>query len=393
VRPTSRGQHPAVAAIRPAALTLATALVLLGARTPAAADSIWLDFADFSASLYGLAGQETALKQSITDAVVNDYSLWPSFDIRHDFDLLTPGDQAPTGAYSHIDIGGNDGDPGQIIFGVAEDIDWRNQNPSDSVLVYSDEYALWDSTYFDDYTRLTNALAGTTSHELGHILGLSHHDAFGPVGTSTVPAYTANPFTGGGADTNKHLMATGPTGISKAERASDRSFGDREIWKLDAATGQVAIWQEGTLHATQLTAQAIGGGSTVDVIGALGAAGEQDWYSFMVRAGTLIDLEVYSARCNRFTDPVDAYFELYDPTGALILTRDDYWQYSTATDPALLDYMPSQTGTYYLALRGFGNDTGDYELYFHSAEPGTWLTMVCGLALLLILAPRAHRPR
>ena len=384
MRPTFRSQYPTVAVARLVAFALAMTLMLLGARTPSAADSIWLDFADFSASLYGLAGQESALKQSITDVVVNDYSLWPSFDIRYDFDLLSPGDQAPTSAYSHIDIGGNDGIPSQFIFGIAEDIDWRNLNPSDNALIYSDEFNAWDPTYFDDYTRLTNTVGGTTSHELGHILGLSHHDAFGPLGTSTVPIYDANPFTGGGVDTNKHIMATGPTGISKAERVSDRSFGDRETWKLDAATGKVAVWREGASHATQLTAQAIGGGSDVGVIGSISGAGEQDWYSFMVRAGTLVDIEVYSARGNRFITPVDAYFDLYDPTGTLILTRDNYWKHSTATDPALLDYVPTQTGAYYLALQGFGNDTGDYELYMHSPEPSTWLIMVCGLALVIV---------
>ena len=132
--------------------------------------TFWLDFTDFDASPYGFGGQEAALIDDIYGAVAADYSPWP-FTIDYDFDSVTPGYQAPTGSYSHIDIGGYDGNSGAYIFGIAEDIDWRNLNHEDSVIISSSEFDSWNSTYFDNWDRLTNTLAGTTAHEMGHILG------------------------------------------------------------------------------------------------------------------------------------------------------------------------------------------------------------------------------
>jgi len=336
--------------------------------------------------------------------VVNDYSRW-SFEVGYDFDPVTPGYQAPSGNYSHIDIGGYDGDPDRYIFGMADDIDWRDLNPTDGAVVYSSEFDAYNSTYFDDYDRLTYAVANTTSHEMGHLLGLCHHHAFGPIGTADVPGYGEYPFTEGGAETNDHLMATGCTGISLEERVADRYFGERESRVLDVASGMISMHDEADDHSTRETAQALGGGSDLGVTASLDVVGETDWYGFWLEEGDLLSIEVYSERCSRFTDPIDPFFGLYDPYGTLLGSYDDYWSYSTGRDAALLDYQIAETGMWYVVvggnytdrtyrdIGGEENGIGDYEVWVHRdpvPEPATCAMLIVGLGGVLVWRRRSR---
>jgi len=369
-------------------------LAVAAAGSAAADTTFWLDFTDFDASPYGFGGQEAALIDDIYGAVAADYSPWP-FTIDYDFDPVTPGYQAPTGSYSHVDIGGYDGDPGAYIFGIAEDIDWRDLNHEDSVVIFSSEFDNWNSTYFDNWDRLTNTVAGTTAHEMGHILGLSHHTAFGPLGEAGLPGYGAYPYEGG-SETNEHLMATGSTGLSISERAADRYFGERETWALDAAAGRITVRSEVSgYHQSQETAQLLDGSYSVSVTASISTVGEKDWYAFSWQQGDEICIEVFSQRGNRFADPIDPYFELYDPTGSLVDSFDDYWAYSTGSDSVLLDFAVPQTGNWFVAvsdglpatsgdiLYGVGNGLGDYELWLHDEpvpEPASSAMVLLGLA-------------
>ncbi len=380
---------------------LGAAALTAAACLPVAADNVfWLDFTDFDASPYGFGGQEDLLVADIYSSVVADYSPWSSFTIGYDFDAVTPGYQAPSGTYSHIDIGGYDGDPGRYIFGMADDIDWRNLNHEDGAVIYSSEFDAWDSSYFDDWDRLTNALAGTTAHEMGHILGLCHHHAFGPIGEAGVPSYGAYPYEGG-SETNEHLMATGSTGLSKSERAADRYFGERETWVLDAADGRITVHAEASDHGSRDTAQLLSGGCSVSVTASISVVGEEDWYAFSWHEGDRVSIEVFSQRCNRFSsNPIDPYFELYDPLGNLLDSYDNYWSYSTGHDGALLDYLVPQTGMWHVAVGGIGYEsapnqdfvygqgpaddgTGSYELWTYRdsvPEPATTSLLLVALA-------------
>lgn len=369
---------------------------------PTAADmTFWLDFTDFDASPYGFGGQEAALVADISSLVVADYSPW-SFTIDYDFDPVTTGYQPPTGGYSHIDIGGYDGVPDVHIFGMAEDIDWRNLNHEDGAVIYSSEFAAWQPGYFDDWDRLTNTLAGTTAHEMGHLLGLCHHHAFGPLGEAGVPDYGSYPWEGGG-ETNEHIMATGSTGLSAAERAADRSFGEREVWVLDAADGRITVHSEiSGDHGSRDTAQFLDGGYSIAVTASISIVGEKDWYAFSWQHGDEICIEVFSQRCNRFaSNPIDPYFELYDPSGSLVGSWDDYWSYSTGRDSVLLDYAVSATGTWYLSVGGNSSanqaiigdiggsedGTGAYELWVRNnpvPEPATALLVLAGAGVLAL---------
>jgi hypothetical protein len=329
----------------------------------------------------------------MTAVVQGHYASWSSFDIRYDFDLGTPGDQAPTGTYSHIDIGGDDGDPDSLLLGIADDIDWRNLNKSDGAIIYSDEFYNWDNNYFSDYDRLVTTVAGTITHETGHILGLSHHDAFGPIGTCTPPSsFTQYPYDGGGSETNTHIMATGSTGLTKEQRTQARAFGEREAWKLDFATGQGAVFNEAASHGSMGEAQFIGGAADISVVAEISNPNQVDWYSFSARAGMLLDMEIYSYRTNRLAGNLDSVFNLYDPTGTLVLTQDDFWAYSAGYDSVLLDFVPEMTGTNYAAVYGFPGDTGAYELYLHTPEPGTLVILVLGLAMIALRLRRTGCP-
>ncbi len=80
-------------------------------------------------------------------------------------------------------------------------------------------------------SQIATSLAGTAAHELGHTLGLSHHDAYSH--PSIVPATYAS--TGGVQ--NLHTMATDDTGIIETEREVIRSHSQWARAKFDIAGG------------------------------------------------------------------------------------------------------------------------------------------------------------
>lgn len=108
------------------------------------------------------------------------------------------------------------------------------------------------------------------------------------------------------------------------------------------------------------TADIIGGLSTassVTVDGAagtstIGVAGDQDWWSVALTAGTNYRFLLDGAG---LADPL---LRLLDSAGNQIDVDDD----SGAGWNALITYTPSSSGTYYLSAEGYGVDTGDYSL-------------------------------
>lgn len=64
------------------------------------------------------------------------------------------------------------------------------------------------------------------------------------------------------------------------------------------------------------------------------------------------------------TEGLDLLFELYDPSGVLVASRDD----NMDIDPWLWNYMPDQTGMYTLVLNNYGETTGSYALHVTPSE-------------------------
>lgn len=108
------------------------------------------------------------------------------------------------------------------------------------------------------------------------------------------------------------------------------------------------------------TADIVGGlstASTITVGGAagtstIGVAGDQDWWSVALTAGTNYRFQLDGAG---LADPL---LRLLDSAGNQIDIDDD----SGAGWNALITYTPSSSGTYYLSAEGYGVDTGDYSL-------------------------------
>jgi len=73
-------------------------------------------------------------------------------------------------------------------------------------------------------------------------------------------------------------MATGSTELSMAEWATDRYFGERETWGLDAADGRITVQSEvAGEHGSRDSTQPVNGSYSVSVTASMSAVGENDW--------------------------------------------------------------------------------------------------------------------
>ena len=132
-----------------------------------------------------------------------------------------------------------------IGFGLAENIDFRNRYRSDSVGIGANfwEFAFALEIFPENVglpatprglsRAIINQSSNTASHELGHILGLRHHDSFGPPGsglpTTGIPApqqfVPVFPGLQAADETLLHTMATGASvGLSFTGGTIDNRF-------------------------------------------------------------------------------------------------------------------------------------------------------------------------
>jgi hypothetical protein len=232
--------------------------------------------------------------------------------------------------------------------------------------------------------ELSTALAGTAAHELGHSLGLQHHDAYGD------PAIVATGVDGGNNPTyastgdvqNTHIEATGSTGITEAQRETARTLSTIEKAKLEFGTGlrpsvPSTIAEQGAAHGTSGTAQsisltslAISGLTAAVVTGSIGTGSEFDFYSFSAVAGQLLAAEVLSDA--RYVDDINSVLTLFDTNGTTVLATNNDIFYSgnsfnsttmRETDSLLLNFTIPSTGTFFLRVSDSSTDTGNYDLF------------------------------
>lgn len=336
------------------------------------------------------------------------------------FSTTTPG-----GVHETITFGETDGSNG-IIFGEADRIDYRNVFKDDVARVYTQSFA--DADFFfgslSSRSRLmddvSTVIAGTAAHELGHNLGLQHHDPYGSV---EFTGGEVNGFIGVGSTgglQNQHIMATGSTGLNEAGRLQSRTLSDLSHAKLEFADGIVDNVLASTLEVTtdhdtiataqQLSFQAFENGLTryndgANVIGNIGASGEEDLYSFVANAGDRIAVNILSEVI--FANDLDSVLSLYDANGNLIGIHDDIQydsdeiingfvnsqgQYVYQTlDAMILNYELSAAGTYFIGVRAFStDDLGDYEMFIARSgaavpEPTTFsaVCIICTVGWLI----------
>lgn len=169
------------------------------------------------ADLDATIGTTAQLRNRIIDIVKEDYC---EFDV--EIASTTTAPSPAEAMWQIVGIGSDDESPGgDILFGVAQDVDTGNDDLQDYSRVYAksflnaygageDEPALGGAS--STLERWATAIGHTTSHEAGHNFGLTHGNSAPRTGED---------------ERNNHIMATGSTGLTGEMRAGrNRHFSD-----------------------------------------------------------------------------------------------------------------------------------------------------------------------
>jgi hypothetical protein len=330
-----------------------------------------------------------------------------------------------------------------ILFGQAEGIDFRNLNMSDNAFLQGDFWTFLGQ--LDPSGGILSAFTGvnvtpdnldaavtsftvtqaanTAAHELGHILGLRHHESFGAIGDGLPTTGQPDPnsfipvFDGPtqASETILHTMASGASaGLSLAGSATaDRFFSERSSIKLETAEAGRLINEadlEGNpnldgaypirlrrLRApnTILVGENAGRnlliGSTV-VQGNISESGEVDRYYFRTPRGlTFLNAEAISFSASGIANPIigalrvffverngnlteiAANTQIFEPFDPLVLDlqlpeRGTYMVEVTAPNIVFFEFDPTNPGLDPFPLDETGNGAlrvGDYELLLY----------------------------
>lgn len=306
----------------------------------------------------------------------------------------------PGGNRETLNLGATTGQSG--LFGQAAGLDWRNNRKNEVANIYAQNFGgiFPASTYTraQALDRFAISMAGTTSHELGHNLGLQHYDCY------CHPSVTPPAYATGGIQ-NTSIMATGSTGITLTQRGVPRSFSQGERLKLEFADGVAAVQgvtvaETGAAHGTFATAQTVFGTSmplsgvtAVNIDGRAAVSGESDFYAFTANAGSRIIANTFSA-AGIMADSTDTAITLFDQSFGTLMTHgnitfsgNSFLQGSGgySTDSLIQNFVATYTGVYYLRVIGTG--TGDYDLLLGGLnpvpEPATMAVVAIGTLALL----------
>ena len=247
--------------------------------------------------------------------------------------------------------------------------------------------------------EISTSLAGTAAHELSHSFGLQHHFTYSAIGI------TPDNLNDTGGLQNQHVIATGGTGLSEAERENgDRTFSPFSKVILDIAGGVTSqlggLFRENTAivdnpvfsDASELgssdagntfdTAQELSfqrgdsSGADISFVEADldGGASDVDVFSFTTLGETTFSSHVLSEELRFGSNEFDPTLALFDSSGTEIAFSDDI-SYSadsidvnviagsidgnTSDDPFLFNIV-LDPGTYFLEVRAADQDISDF---------------------------------
>ncbi len=304
--------------------------------------------------------------------------------------------------------------PGSSIMlgGISERIGWRELGGSGRVLVDVNGFLGNGSSQRPDTDDNFIALSSTiASHELGHMYGLRHHDAFGSPGNGVYDARNlANRFLPvypgpkNAIESSHHLMASPASiGTTLTHAAENPFFGEREAMKLAFAESGVTI-PESSLANKSLTPVVVDGSNVpaqhlgelvhlvvpntvetgvntfnfitaaaLNVIGDIelnpSGTSESDFYTFVGRAGDLISIELMSSALrHKLENTIDSILRMYNSAGqkishfasALGAFNDDIFE---STDSLVLDIVLPADDIYTIEVDTFSFSTPEFPIY------------------------------
>jgi hypothetical protein len=373
-----------------------------------------------------LPGAVDYSSQTIRDAIQSRITA-----IYGDFNYTFTQTRPTSGLYAEIDF---NVPAGTYLGGEATELDWRNLDLGGSATVDISQFLQFPGLVgvaglpAATTQNIINMSATIAAHELGHLSGLLHEDAFGPIGEGVSTALLDNPNLNGfypayggpsgATETSYDVMASpASVGSSLYDATQVTFFGERDAIKLafadsgttvNEATGtnnSIATAQPLSLTPlsvpnTLLVGQDLGMSfqvSAIDVDGAitLGAGGTSniDYYSFTATAGQLFNFDALSQTITRYNgDDIDPVLTLFEADGKTVVpygsfvngtfvpyadgavaSDDDSFQ---DQDSIIYDVTMPYTGTYYLQVKEFvpvdqlniaeNTGVGRYELFFYS---------------------------
>jgi Ca2+-binding RTX toxin-like protein len=280
----------------------------------------------------------------------------------------------------------NDGPAG----GSSDEIDFRNLNPGGSARVNAfDLLPKVVGAAMTDDEKMRRLSISIASHEIEHLMGARHTDAYGPIGSS------------GAGETAGHLVSSPDSiGVSVADALSDQVIGEREAIKIAFGLNGAAASESSEPHDSRTTAMPLGvlpglsvpnslkagnlyyGDSfavgAASITARLAAADETDVYSFTGLAGQKFTFEVMSRALRRIgSSGFDTMLRVYDSAGNILASNDNDFE---STDSIIRDFLVPADGTYFVEVTGVNHAFGSYELFGYSfalgADPGRGDTLI-----------------
>ncbi|MFI4873414.1 MAG: hypothetical protein ACIARQ_16515 [Phycisphaerales bacterium JB061] len=360
---------------------LKCACIAAGLAVSASAAAQQMVFLDFDSGNSGNINYTPAMRAQVQSIMETQ---WSMFDVS--FTQTAPGGQFSTLTF-------NAGGPG----GLAEHIDFRNLDHSDTAVINVDGLGIAPSNY-------VASTANIGSHELGHLLGIRHRDSFGPIGSGSYGPIGAGPFLPdypgpiGADETDSHIMATPAFGTPLSNIFTPNWLSERSAIKMQFSQTGTVVAESGGANDSIATAQPLALGNmtvpntivtgdnagigdfsvdAITVTAELSSGDAQDFYSFTASAGDLMNFEVMSNVLDqRIGNTIDSMISILDSNGDFVdyygtdATNDDEIE---TTDSLILDLIIPADGTYYVMVEPFSNgDTGGYELFinrFNGAVP------------------------